>query len=197
MTYLADFQYARYCLLICLALWAHPAWSDQWEPLPRKLTETTIAFGDTRFVMSVDARTSQDFPTVWMDIYRKRELLARYPGVLFEKIYPSPDNSYFLGLSNSGLPGVAVGLFDAQGALQLFAQHGIASFDYCKRTTSLVARWYDEDDPQVTFTMNRAYNKALETVTLRDCHGKTIDLFQAIAGAYNQTLQRSREDASR
>lgn len=177
------------CCLTFLAMLAQSAIADSWkfDPVEKNKVET---YGDIKIVQTTDARNDSQYPDFLLSIYFKDELLAKYKGVSFQKLFASPDHSRFVGLSNRGLPGTAVIVFDNKGNLLLEAKHGLAAFDYCDESVTLVRRWYDEDKPDVQFVSDETYGGYKE-ITVRDCRGKTQDLLKLVLRAYNNSFQRT------
>lgn len=137
--------------------------------------------------MTTDASKSTQSPEFHLKIYEGQKLLAHYPGFAFEHIAESPDGALFVGLSNHGIPGTAVAVFARNGSLRVLAVHGLAEFEYCEKSVTLVRRWYDEKNPNVRF------DGPAETggITVRDCRGEQVPLLQVTARAYNNALQRT------
>lgn len=165
------------------------AHADSWL-FPATIESEVEVHGDTSVRRTLDAREKQKFPDYSIEVSRGNELLARVPGVYFEKLFPAPDGSFFVGLSNSGLPGTAVIIFDREGRLYLEVKHGPAEFDYCERSITLDRTWFDAARPDVRFTRD---NKGSSyRVTLRSCRGDEINLESAIREAHNRAFQRAR-----
>jgi len=175
-------------LLLILAAYANLVSADSWRFDPIKKDRVEI-FGDSKIVLTTDARNNQKYPDYTLSIYKKDELRAMYRGVAFEDIFPSPDNTRFVGLSNRGLPGTAVIIFDNDGNLLLEVKHGVATFDYCDESITLVRRWYDEKHPDVKYVVD-AKNGGYESVTVRDCRGKEQDLSLLISQAYDRSSKK-------
>ena len=169
-------------LLVCSG--AH---ADSWS-FPAKLTTKTFSFGTTRFVLTTDARSNQKLPQYSVAIYAADKQIALYPGIAFEALYASPKNDVFLGLSNSGLPGTAVVAFDASGSIRLLATHGIAEFDYCERSVTLVRTWYDAENPQLEFKLDAPEGQF--GIYLQACNGKRIELFRTVMAAYQRAAAK-------
>lgn len=182
------------CLMF-VAFLPQSAFADSWkyDPVEKSKIET---YGDIKIIQTTDARKDRQYPDFILSIYFKDELLAKYKGVAFQKLFASPDNSRFVGLSNYGLPGTAVVVFDNKGNLILEAKHGLATFDYCNESVTLVRRWYDEDKPDVQFVPDEKYGGYKE-ITVRDCKGKTEDLLKLILRAYNNSFQRTAASGGR
>lgn len=169
-------------LLAASLLTSVHAFADSWRYQPKKI-EQEDKFGEVRIVKSVDGRKDQKYPDFAVTIYQLGKMVALYKGVSYQKLFASPDNDLFVGLSNDGIPGTAVIIFDKSGNLRLEAKHGIARFQYCEESITLVRKWFDEDRPEVSFVQDN--EGRLKTITLRDCKGNTVDLMKTILQAYN------------
>lgn len=163
--------------------------ADTWAYAPVK-KDRVETFGDTKITLTIDARKNRQYPDFIVTIYGKTELLAKYRGISFDKIFSSQDKKYFVGLSNSGLPGTAVVLFDQKGSLLLEVKHRMATFDYCEETATLTRTWFDEKRPEVKFIADEQYG-GIKSISLRDCRGNTIDLMSTVLKAYNTSFQRT------
>lgn len=182
----------RFCssfLPLVLAALSSIAIADSWkfDPVKKDRVET---FGETKIVLTTDARKNRQYPDFVLAIYGNNELFAKYRGVSADKIFASQDNSHFLGLSNSGLPGTAVVLFDKKGNLLLEVKHRTATFDYCDESVTLIRTWFDAENPDVRFVVDEKYG-GYKSITLRDCRGNTVDLMATVLKAYNTSFQRN------
>lgn len=175
----------RCCVAACLSLSAGAPLADTWS-FTSSEREFKLLQG-IRVVVTTDASKSTQRPEFHLKIYDGQKLLAHYPGLGFEHITGSPDGKVFVGLSNQGIPGTAAVVFTRNGNLRLLAIHGLAEFDYCEKTVTVVRRWYDDKNPNVRF------DGPTETggVTVRDCKGQQVPLLEITAKAYNNALQRT------
>ena len=178
----------RTLLALATGLFCCVALADSWrfDPVLKQHTET---FGNTKIVMSIDARKNQGLPDFSVEVYANKELRARYRGVSYQKLFASPDKSLFLGLSNDGLPGTAVVLFDKSGNLLLEVKHAAAAFDYCVQSMTRLREWFDADNPAVKFVTDAKYG-GYKSITLRDCRGNEVDLQETISAAYGSASKR-------
>lgn len=195
MTESATFRGFRILLSIIAIAFCSTAVADSWT-FPAERVEKTFVFGDTKIVRIRDARTDQKFPEFTLQIFEKDQLRTQVQRVSFERIFASPDQRVFVGLSNAGIPGTAVVVFDRHGAIVLLVNHGIAQFDYCDESVTLVRRWYDEGNPQVTFPSD-GKTTGTSGITLRDCRGETVDLLDVVLKAYSTTVQRTLRDSAK
>jgi len=179
------------CCLLLLGLLSQPSvvLADTWrfDPVRKNTIET---HGDTKIIRTVDARENNQSPDFILSIYSKNKLLSRYKNIGFQNLFASPDNSMFVGLSNRGIPGTAIVIFDEKGNLHLEVKHNLAAFDYCDQSMTLVRRWYDDENPGVQFIPDEKYG-GYKTIMVRDCKGKTEDLMQLVLRAYNNSFQRT------
>ena len=168
------------------------AGADSWS-YPARRDDRVYSYGDTKIVLTVDGRKSRKSPDFILSIYEKGHLQSRLRNIWFEQIFPSPDRSMFVGLSNRGIPGTAVIIFGRQGAIGLLAMHGVAEFDYCEKSVSVVRRWYDDEKPEVTF-QPEGERTGIAGITVRDCRGQTVDIGDAVFKAYNTSFQGTLRD---
>jgi hypothetical protein len=121
-------------------------------------------------------------------VLRDGEIQAQYKGIAFQHLFASPNNTIFVGLSNDGIPGTAIVVFDAEGDLRLLVNHENAEFNYCRVSVTRVRDWYDAEDPNVKFTPAATGRFPLK-ISVRDCHGKIVDLWEVVAMAYSKALE--------
>lgn len=150
-----------------------PAAAETWSFDP-VVTTREYVFGDVRIVRAVDATEDTQYPEWTVGIFVGDELRAFYGGVSFDHIVASSDNRLFVGISNSGLPGTALVVFDRRGVLLTELEHDPALFDYCEQSETLVRRWYDAAQPDLRLETG-ASGGALRA-TVRGCAGNRIDL---------------------
>src|ERR671913_2621947 len=119
---------------------------------PRTLTNRPFEFGKSKVVVTVDGRQRDRYPAHTLTIYYDGSVVAKYPNVGFEQIHASQDHRYFVGLSNTGLPGTAFVVFDAQGNLLREEKHRfMPPLMYTVRSAGLIAEvWFDDKKPDVT-----------------------------------------------
>lgn len=175
-------------LLVAALSFSTPSSADSWS-FPATIKTQPETHGDITIRRILDARKNQKYPKYSIEITRGDQLLARIPGVYFQQLFPAPDGSFFVGLSNEGLPGTAVIIFDREGRLELEVKHGMAEFDYCRRSTTLAREWFDAEKPKVTFTKDPKWD--FYKVTVRTCWGKDVDLTAVIREAHNRVFQRN------
>jgi hypothetical protein len=157
--------------------------ADIWSFDP-VVDEEVFEFGHVSIVRTMDARRNRRYPDYSISIFRKDELRALYRGVSFEHIAASRNNDFFVGVSNKGLPGTAVVIFDQDGNLRTEIKH-IPIFEYCKKSSTIHRVWYDENDPDIRFEY---YEKrglgnrigSIKTVSLVDCKGERRDLIELL-----------------
>lgn len=161
--------------LLCVLAIGMPALShaDSWAFEP-KVTEKVYEFGESKIVLKVDATKDQQWPEHTLSIYLGDELMAQYKNVGFEQIFASPDNKYFLGVSNSGIPGTAFVIFDREGNLIREEKHNYMAMSiYTEISVTLVRTWYDSKNPGVEFVSD---GDRLTKVLIRSHTNKTYNL---------------------
>ena len=114
-----------FCFLLACSL----VRADSWALKP-EIKDTEYVFGDTRIVLHYDSTGNDQYPEHTTRIHRKDKLLGEYDGIGFEKLFASPDNTYFLGLSNSGLVDPAYVVFDRDGKLVKMQPHDPRTVSY-------------------------------------------------------------------
>ena len=157
------------------------AHADSWQ-YEAKIETQEFSFGPIRIVQKLDATQNQTYPDFLLTIYNVGSEVGRYPGLAFRTFYASPDNHIFVGLSNGGIPGSAVIVFDSSGVISVLAKHGVAQFDYCDTSVSIIRTWYDKDNPDVEFKLDG--NPSEQGIYLRSCRGTRIELLKTVAEAY-------------
>lgn len=177
----------KLALLSAIVLYSAFASADSWR-YPATITSKPETFGDVTIRRIVDARKDQQSPAFAVEVSRGKELLARFPGVYFEQLFPAPDGSFFVALSNDGLPGTAVLVFDREGNLRLEAKHDVAFFDYCGYSVTRQRLWFDAENPGVKFVKHEDFDAY--RVRLRNCHGKEVDLLTTVQEAYKKSAER-------
>lgn len=165
--------------------------ADSWR-FPATIKSEVENHGDIAVRRIMDARKNQHFPDYTIEVSRGNALLARFPGTYFEQLFAAPDGSFFVGLSNDGLPGTAVIVFDKAGWLRLEVKHDLAAFDYCEHSVTRRRVWFDAENPSVTFTKDAKLDAY--TVSLRTCRGNEVNLMAAVRDAYNRSFLRATSD---
>ncbi len=161
--------------LLCVLVIAMPAlaYGDSWA-FEAKVTEKVYEFGKSKIVLKVDATKDQSWPEHTLSIYLDGKLMAQYKNVGFEQIFASPDNTFFLGVSNSGIPGTAFVIFDKEGNLIREEKHNFMAMSiYTEISVTLDRQWYDAKNPTVEFVSD---GKRLGKVLIRGDSGKTYNL---------------------
>ena len=164
-------------LFFLLLLSSLYAGADQWS-YPKELKEKAFDFGDTKIVRVIDTTKNSQYPDFKVLIYYKGELQAKYRGISFEFIYADKDNSTFVGLSNSGLPGNAAVVFGPQGHLGDVLYHERFVPDYCRRSVTISKVWVDKEDPKVEFSYAKIGDdyEYIKDISFISCHGKRVTL---------------------
>lgn len=164
--------------------------ADSWS-YPTEISHEVFEFGSVRFVLTTDATENQTWPDFTLRMLRDDVLVAQYKGIAFDDLFPSPENSAFVGLSNDGLPGTAIVVIGKSGELNFHVSHRHADFDYCSKSATRVRIWYDVESPDVQFH-TEGTKESYSGISVRDCHGKRVDLWETAAKAYNTALEATR-----
>ena len=172
------------CILLSFFL-VTPANADKWY-FEKEATDKDYQFGDTTITLSIDATVNQQFPDFIIDVKAKEILLARYKNVAFEQVFAAEDNSVFVGLSNDGLPGTAIVVFDNKGNLRLEVKHRFANLDYCSQSEFRQRIWFDGVNPAFEFKFDE--KQSLQDMFVNDCKGQRISLFTLIDNIYKRDL---------
>jgi len=152
----------------------------------RDHTETWRFANDEFHVSSITDAETPRTARQYLKIDSHGEVLAVLNGVGIDTLAASPDESLFVGLSNSGIPGSAVVIFNRKGEVLLLVPHGELRFDYCEESVSVVRTWHGSKAGDVHFDEDGQ----LAGISLLDCRGERINLLQAISEAYARALER-------
>ncbi len=101
----------RYAALLCSLLIPLIASADSWALKP-EVKDTAYVFGDSRIVLHYDSTDNSSFPQYVLRVHLKNKLVGEHEGIGFEQVFASADNTFFLGVSNSGLIKQAFVIFD-------------------------------------------------------------------------------------
>jgi hypothetical protein len=166
-------------LVACFILLAtgSAASGDKWI-LPPEVTDNEFKFGDTRVVVHYDSTQDQQFPKYTLRIYEKDKLAAEHDGIGFEKLLVSPDNAFFVGVSNRGLTKIAYVVFDRQGKILKKQPHDPKKVHYTFMSVTLVREWYDAKNSDAKFDV---VDGVLRDVTINAADGKRVSLLDRAA----------------
>jgi hypothetical protein len=159
--------------LVCLVLMCSSARADSWALTP-EVKDTEFTFGDTRIVLHYDSTRNNQYPEHATRIYLKNKLVGQHDNVGFQKVYASPDNVYFLGLSNRGLVNPAFVVFDRNGKIHKMQPHGPKKVHYFVVSKTLIRKWCNLDEPKPTF---HVVDGKLEDVRICAFDGSRISLW--------------------
>lgn len=174
----------KFLFLSAVLAIASSAIADSWDYKPIK-EDQVHEFGPIKIVLTTDATIDRKWPEFTMRVLRNGVMQAQYRGLAFERLYAAPDRSVFVGLSNSGIPGTAIVVFGPSGDLRLLVHHGIAEFDYCRKSVTLERRWFDEERVEIKFDDKESKPSG---ISLRDCRGNRVDLGAVALKAYGKAL---------
>ncbi|MTW12751.1 hypothetical protein GM658_19265 [Pseudoduganella eburnea] len=175
----------RFVIFVCGLFFSMHAFADM-PSTKRWKQEKTFSFGDVQIKQSFNSMKDPMDPEFKVRVYDKGRLVLQLNDAAFDAFFSSPDGGAFVGLSNSGWPGTAVIIFERRGRILLLAEHGLARFDYCGETATFVKDWYDSKDPQVRFPPFKLGGEGRDRtpgITLKSCHGETIDLLDTVTKA--------------
>lgn len=173
---------ARLILILLGLAMTMNAFADM-PSMVRIKSERKFRFGDITIVQSFNSMKDPMSPEFKVQVYDKKRLLLQLSDAAFDSFYPSPNGEAFVGLSNGGWPGTAAIIFDRRGRVLLLVEHGLAEFDYCSQTSTFIKEWYDGKDPQVKFPIFDIRKNPVAGITIKDCHGQTVDLLDTISKA--------------
>lgn len=155
-----------------------PLFADSWRFEP-ELKETEFNFGEIQIVKGMDSRENQRFPEFYIKIYKGNKQIAVFPGMSFEHIAASEDQTVFVAVSNSGLPKTALVFFDSSGSIRAFLNHGQGNLKYCYETITLKRIWYDGENPNITFHFEDNF---LSEITINSCDGDEVKISDLLKG---------------
>jgi hypothetical protein len=157
-----------------------PAAADSWI-YAKERTDEEFVFGGTTIVRTIDARRDQVYPDFFVSVYRGKTLLATFRDTSFDQLFASEGHEFFVGISNSGLPGTAIILFDADGGLISRIDHSQSLLEYCEESITLIRQWYSDDTPSVRIELRESDGQTdIARITLTACDGDTITLSDVI-----------------
>lgn len=165
------------------------AMADSWS-FEKKSTDKVYEFGKTKIILTTDAIKNQHYPDYIVKILENNKLMAQYRNIAFQHIFASKDNGLFVGLSNDGLPGTAIVVFDNKGNLRLEIKHKFGSFDYCSMSVSRRRVWYKDENQDFNFKYDSS--EKLKDITLINCKGDRVSLYDVIDKAYNKPIKPTR-----
>lgn len=172
----------RALMAFAILLFAETATADM-PSMVKRVQKKDYVFGSIKITQSFDSRKDPMDPDFKLQLWDKGRLLLSLNDVAFDNIYPSPDHELFVGLSNSGWPGSAVIVFNRRGRVWFVAHHGTSEFDYCAASPTMLKEWYDDKDPALQFSGATFSADDLLHISLRNCKGETVDLWETVARA--------------
>ncbi len=167
----------RLTLGLSILLATSVAGADSWT-FPKESTDKVYEYGKTKVVLTTDALENQKYPDYTLRIFNGGQLMAQYRNVAFEHLAAVDDDHLFIGVSNDGLPGTAIVVFDQDGNLRLELKHRMAHFDYCNESVTRVREWVSVNDPAF------AMDKKTKEISFIDCRGKRVMLNEVLAKAF-------------
>ena len=180
----------RFSSAILAILLAVTAAADSWT---WKDSVQIWRFTDGLRVESITDKISRYKAKQYMRIVKGSNVLATINGVGFDILAASPKANLFVGLSNSGLPGTAAVVFDADGRLLLYVGHGDARFDYCEESITIDRVWHGSETKDIQFEDEGWVGG----ISLLDCHGNRVNLLKIVAEAYVRGQSEYEESKAR
>ena len=168
-------------LLACAA-----ALADSWM-FPAERSDKVYEFGRTKVVLTTDARHNQVHPSFTLRIFDDGRLVAEHADVAFQHLAALDRQQLFIGVSNDGLPGTAMLIFDRAGHLLLKLDHAFKRFDYCRQSVTRIREWVDPNDPAF------ARDGATGQISFVDCRGRRVlldDFLRRTVGTGLDALRR-------
>jgi hypothetical protein len=151
---------------------ASAATADKWK-LDPEVKDTDYKFGEAKIMLHYDTTKDQYFPEYTLRIFQKDKPAAELAGVGFEHVYASPDNAFFVGVSNRGLIKDAYVIFDRQGKILKRQPHDPKKVSYKSFSVTLIREWCDEKKPEAKFEVAGG---VLRNVTINGADGKRVSL---------------------
>jgi hypothetical protein len=156
----------------CLVLVCSTCSADSWALKPEE-KDSEYVFGSTRVVLHYDSTQDRSFPKYRLSIYADEKLVGQHEGVGFEQLFASPDNTYFLGVSNRGLIQHAYVVFDHKGRILKKQPHDLREVHYFSMSKTLIRKWCHAEKPDPRFTV---VGKELKGIRISACDGSRIAL---------------------
>ncbi|MHC4166307.1 MAG: hypothetical protein ACYSWQ_05065 [Planctomycetota bacterium] len=187
----------RVAILVIVLLVSGITYADTWATHVTMQTQE-YKFGQTRIVVEYGGQQPGYglFEYHAIKIYLNEELMALYRNVGFKEIYASEDNQFFVGVSNSGIPGTAFIVFDNKGNLIREVKHGYLGNDlYTMMSVTIIREWYNKDKPEIKFDIQ---NNRLHDIEINGSNGLRYKLLRPHLGLDPEqanTLLRERRRA--
>ena len=160
------------CTLAVLAAACSSVRADSWVLKP-EIKDTEYVFGDTRIVLHYDSTKDKSYPKYKLSVYLESKRVGEHEDVGFEQVFASPDNAFFLGVSNRGLIEDAYVIFDRDGQILKKQPHDGKAVHYFQMSITLIRNWYDKDDPDPRFIV---VDGKLKDVRVNACDGASVSL---------------------
>lgn len=144
--------------------------SDEWLFHPGK---SEYIFDNIKIIQTVEVKSQTPYPNFILDFYVDNKLQAKYRNINVQSIFRSPDKNYFVGLSNSGVPGTAYVVFDKRGNLLREVKHDYLDFvEYCNYSITINRKWINVKKPEL-----KIFKGSMGVVIqVTGCNGKKYNL---------------------
>jgi hypothetical protein len=146
--------------------------ADTAQMVPRRSVHTET-FGDVQITQVYDTLTPESWE-LSVKVTKGDKLILYMRDALFEQFFASPNKRLFVGLSNSGWPGSAILVFDADGHIYTYARHS-GAFEYCQQTSTLLKYWYYHKKPAIEFPN---FETDPPKLTIKGCRGNKLDILE-------------------
>lgn len=194
--------FLRRCLLLMkniivffsLLLFAEFSSADSWG-FPKEILRDEFLFGEVKLARVRDSTQNQAFPHYEIQIYRGASLEATIKGVSFEFVFADPKNHFFVGLSNSGLPGTALVFFNASGKILRLIEHRNFRPKYCRKSVTLLREWVHPEDPDLRFHKMKfeGYPHDVTVISFLACNGQRVTMRNAILEGMRSWIKETDE----
>jgi len=159
-------------LIVLLCFLPLTVCADNWS-FPAEVTREVTRFGEVRLILIMNSLKNQVYPDYELLIENKDMIITNLVNVGYQDVFASPENRYFLGVSNIGIPDTAYIIFDAGGNVIKHIKHHVSGLAYSKQTVTLIREWYDKKNPNVVFTITKGQ---LIAIHINNSSGERIEL---------------------
>ncbi|MCF6281895.1 MAG: hypothetical protein L3J28_06730 [Candidatus Polarisedimenticolaceae bacterium] len=165
-------------------------WHKPTNVIETKTSSSSLEFGDIKVIMDVTYSTSPLIkPEYIVSMYKGEELLAKLPGVGVQVLTASANNSVFVGLSNTTMPGTAFIILNNKGELLREVKHISVALDYCIKNDGLnKAVWFDPKRPNIQFKYAPDGVSVID-ISILDCKGEQVSLPEVVLKAYDNMVK--------
>ena len=171
-----------------LSLASMVALADSWV-FPAQRSDKVREFGRTKAVLTTDVRHKQIRPSWTSQLVDGGRRVAEHAEVAFRHI-AVPDRQHLsIGVSNDGLPGTVIVVFDREGRLLLKLDHAFQRLDNRRQSATRIRERTAPNDPAF------ARDRTSAQVSFVDRRGKPVpldDLLRRMVGKRMHALRLAR-----